>query len=150
MTKFAGDVVYQLSHSYKTRTCGDDIKSIGTYTSEAEARQAIERLKVQPGFKDLPNGFFIETIPVDTDLLPNGFITVVEPGVDDSDLPPELTRHVVRPAPDGYVIHERIKRGRSLGCEVRLTGRDDLLAEGLGYPEAREWAEKHRLETGVS
>ena len=56
---------------------GDEYKEfaklIGIYASASDARAAIERLKVQPGFVDYPQGFEFEAYEVGKDHWTEGF-----------------------------------------------------------------------------
>jgi len=47
---------------------------IGVYTSEAEARAAIERVKDQPGFVEFQEGFQIHPYELNRDHWTEGFI----------------------------------------------------------------------------
>lgn len=49
--------VYDLHHVHSEYI--DTIKGLGVYSSELEARKAIEGYKKLPGFKDYPDGFVI-------------------------------------------------------------------------------------------
>ena len=51
----------------------EDHKEIGTYSSEEKAKQAIERVKDKPGFRD-PRGYFtIDPSLLDFDYWADGF-----------------------------------------------------------------------------
>ncbi len=52
----------------------DDVKVIGIYSSEMEAKTAIDRLRKQPGFCDHPDGFSIDAYEVDMDHWSEGFV----------------------------------------------------------------------------
>jgi hypothetical protein len=65
----------------------EDLKLIGAYRSLEAAQAAIERLKIQPGFRDCPRildplvddkdqGFYIDEYELDKDHWPEGFVTV--------------------------------------------------------------------------
>jgi hypothetical protein len=47
---------------------------VGVYSSEAEARVAIERVKGQPGFAEFPQGFQIHRYELNRDHWTEGFI----------------------------------------------------------------------------
>jgi hypothetical protein len=51
-----------------------DNKIIGIYSSEANAKAAIERLKSKPGFRDWPGGFRIFDCWLDHDGWTEGFV----------------------------------------------------------------------------
>lgn len=48
-------------------------KNCGIYSSREEARSAIQRLVLQPGFKDFPNGFSISEYVLDRIYWAEGF-----------------------------------------------------------------------------
>ena len=50
------------------------VKVIGVYSSEALAKEALERAQQLPGFADEADGFTIRTIDVDHDQWPRGFV----------------------------------------------------------------------------
>ena len=52
----------------------EDVKLIGAYSSEAAAWAAIERLRMQPGFRDHPDAFTIDGYEIDKDHWKEGFI----------------------------------------------------------------------------
>ena len=70
--------VYLLWHIRDTGHGDEETKLIGVYSSEEKAQQAIERLKVQPGFRDYPDDFQIGPCTVDDTWWEEGFITVAE------------------------------------------------------------------------
>lgn len=70
------DRVYTLQHSYERGEC-DETKFIGVYSSEQEAQDAINRLKNQPGFRDMPDAFHIDMYQLNKDSWAEGFVTVV-------------------------------------------------------------------------
>jgi hypothetical protein len=53
----------------------EDEKFIGVYSTREEAESAIERLKRQPGFVDVPEGFGIYPCLVNKDIWTDGYIT---------------------------------------------------------------------------
>ena len=65
--------VYLLHHAYEDAAGCDQVKLIGAYSSEAAAKAAVDRLRSQPGFRDRPNDFQIETYELDLDHWPQGF-----------------------------------------------------------------------------
>ncbi|CAH1649102.1 hypothetical protein BOSEA31B_10308 [Hyphomicrobiales bacterium] len=71
-------VVFNLwfEREYPDRT--DTELHIGIYSSEAEARAAIERLSDQPGFRDFPAGFNIYPYTLNKDGWTSGFVSVSE------------------------------------------------------------------------
>jgi hypothetical protein len=68
--------VYVLHHVHEIEPDHEDAKLIGVYSTEDEARKAIERLKGQPGFCDSPEGFQIDRYALDQDNWTEGYITM--------------------------------------------------------------------------
>lgn len=68
--------VYVLHHVREDDEFADDAKLIGIYRTEASAKEAIERLTPQPGFRDYPKGFQVEPYELDKDHWVEGFITI--------------------------------------------------------------------------
>ncbi len=68
--------VYILWHRYEPEPEVDEEKLLGIYSSEERAREAITRLKDQPGFRDHPKGFAIERCKIDNDGWQEGFVRV--------------------------------------------------------------------------
>jgi homoserine kinase type II len=54
----------------------DDEKLIGVYESQDAAQAAVERLRVQPGFRDTPEGFQIHRYEINRDHWTEGYVTV--------------------------------------------------------------------------
>lgn len=71
--------VYLLWHEYEMEDGRDEAKFIGVYSTDEKARQAIEQLKDQPGFRDTAQGFKIEPSTVDETGWREGFVTI-QPG----------------------------------------------------------------------
>ena len=69
--------VYVLQHVVREFEDDEDVKMIGVYSSESDARQAIARLADQPGFRDHPGGFQIDPYELNKDHWTEGFVTVV-------------------------------------------------------------------------
>jgi len=69
----AGTVVYLLWFTREGLDSGEADILIGVYSSEEQAKGAIERLKSKPGFVDLPQGFEIAPYEVDHDYWEEGF-----------------------------------------------------------------------------
>lgn len=59
--------VFRLAHINKVN---QDIKGIGFYASKEEAEKAIQRAVKLPGFCDCPEGFIIQEIEIDKDIIP--------------------------------------------------------------------------------
>lgn len=51
--------LYLLWHTYENEPGAEESKLIGIYSSEERAKDAIERLRTKPGFRDYPEGFEI-------------------------------------------------------------------------------------------
>jgi hypothetical protein len=64
--------VYLLSH-VRADDEDQDMKVCGIYSSNQEARSAIRRLAVEPGFKDHQNGFYISEYEINKDHWTEGF-----------------------------------------------------------------------------
>jgi hypothetical protein len=68
--------VFILQHSYELSETGEEeTKFIGVYSSKEKAQEAINRLSLQPGFKDFPDYFFIDEYEIDQDNWCEGFTT---------------------------------------------------------------------------
>ena len=52
---------------------GDDLKILGVYSTEARARERIERARTTPGFADEPDCFMVDRRVVDRDAWTEGF-----------------------------------------------------------------------------
>ncbi len=68
--------VFLVQHVHIHNDGAETVKLIGIYTSRANAEQAIERLKQQPGFRDVPEGFVLDQYTLDEDNWTEGFVTV--------------------------------------------------------------------------
>ncbi|GAA5215961.1 hypothetical protein ACFSJ3_10265 [Corallincola platygyrae] len=77
--------VYLLEHLHVIAEGNECVKTLGIYASESEALQAVERLKIQQGFKDFPSvnpdsgeesGFYICRYELGKDHWPEGFVSV--------------------------------------------------------------------------
>ena len=70
--------VFILQHSYELAETGEEeTKFIGVYSSKEKAQEAISRLSLQPGFKDLTEYFFIDEYEIDQDNWCDGFVTEI-------------------------------------------------------------------------
>jgi homoserine kinase type II len=65
-------------HHVDDRDDDEDVKLIGIYSTEDDARAAIARLVMQPGFRDVPNGFQVNRHTVGEDNWTEGFKIVDE------------------------------------------------------------------------
>jgi len=68
--------VYLLQHVHEHSDGNEDVKVIGIYKTEGSAELAIERLKLQSGFAQCPDGFYIDGYELDKDNWQEGFVTV--------------------------------------------------------------------------
>ena len=68
------DTVYLLWFEQQRADCDDCELLIGVYSSESEARAAIERVKDQKGFSSFPEGFHIYPYELNKDNWRDGFI----------------------------------------------------------------------------
>jgi hypothetical protein len=65
--------VVLLWHIHKFNDGSESIKLIGVYSSKSQAEAALERVRTQPGFRDHPAGFEIDSYAVDEDHWTEGF-----------------------------------------------------------------------------
>jgi hypothetical protein len=79
------NTVFVLEHLRVRADGWDDVKLIGVYRSRATAMAAVERLRLQPGFReypklveplldDEPSGFYLEEYALDEDHWTEGFV----------------------------------------------------------------------------
>lgn len=73
------EVVYVVHHVHLMDD-EEDVKLIGVYATEPLAEEAVERLRVQPGFCDTPEGFSIDRYTLNQDHWTAGYITVYPDG----------------------------------------------------------------------
>ncbi len=52
-----------------------DVKLIGVYATREDAERAVERVKQAPGFRDFPDGFFIDEYEIGEDHWIDGFVS---------------------------------------------------------------------------
>ena len=69
------ETIFVVQHVHEIEKDIEDVKFIGVYSSLNNANMAVERLKAQPGFCDLPGGFHIDEYSLDKDHWSEGFIT---------------------------------------------------------------------------
>ena len=67
--------VFVVQHAHEFADGSEDIKFIGVYRSRGEAEAAVDRLRVQPGFRDHPEGFHVNEYALGQDHWPDGFIS---------------------------------------------------------------------------
>jgi hypothetical protein len=68
------DTVYLLWFEQERDDCDDCELLIGVYSTESEAKAAIERVKDQKGFASFPDGFHIYPYTLNRDGWREGFI----------------------------------------------------------------------------
>lgn len=66
--------VFLLWYVHAPDTQAEDELLIGAYSTEEEARAAIDRLKVKPGFVDSQDGFQIHPYEMNQDHWTDGFV----------------------------------------------------------------------------
>ncbi|EEF61222.1 DUF7336 domain-containing protein [Pedosphaera parvula] len=87
MNSQSTNTVFVVQHLHSLLGGNEDIKLIGIYRSAKSAQAAVERLKIQPGFRDYPRlinpdidedeqGFYIDEYTLDSDHWPLGFVTI--------------------------------------------------------------------------
>lgn len=69
--------LFSLSHYYIDEYGEEQFKDIGIYESKELAEQAIERLKIKPGFREYPDGFIINSLLLNFDYWSDGFDHIV-------------------------------------------------------------------------
>ena len=70
------NTVYVLQHEYEQWGV-DNVKFIGVYSTYQEAETAIKRLLPQPGFRNWPKGFTIDSYELNVDHWVEGFDVIV-------------------------------------------------------------------------
>jgi homoserine kinase type II len=144
-----------LWHEYETAFGDVEGKLVGVYRTEEDARRAIDRYVLLPGFRDYPDGFSVQALVPNEEWWSDGFVLIVNDdekavGSTTSLRPPGQSRpagynalaaqHRTRQAPDGYWIYEIFQGEQSLGCEVGRIGNSEPLASGIGLDAARKLA----------
>jgi hypothetical protein len=69
-------VVFIVQHVHKFDEGEENVKMIGVYSTQEQAERAVERLREQPGFRDVPTGFSIDPYIVDEDNWTEGYVTL--------------------------------------------------------------------------
>ncbi len=72
-------IVFVVQHCHDLIDGEEETKFIGVYSTYASAQAAVERLKLQPGFRDTPNDFYINEYEIDKDHWVEGYVTSVSP-----------------------------------------------------------------------
>ncbi|MFD0362806.1 hypothetical protein ACFQZZ_15285 [Nocardia sp. GCM10030253] len=65
--------LFLLEHVRPVGDDADDRKRIGIYESEADARNAVDRLRTQPGFCDYPDNFVVQSYEIDKNYWTEGY-----------------------------------------------------------------------------
>ena len=76
--------VFLVEHVHVLEDGEESVKTVGIYSSRQAAQLAVERLCLQPGFRDAPKGFTIDLYWVDQDCWQEGYVTVAGSGDADS------------------------------------------------------------------
>jgi hypothetical protein len=71
--------VYLLWHTHEEESSAEDVKLIGVYSSEERAKEALEQVRGQPGFRDYPDGFEIDENVLDITGWGGGFSKPLDP-----------------------------------------------------------------------
>lgn len=74
--------IWQLHHVLDLPDGREDIKQIGLFASEGEARAAMEKVKVEPGFREYPNDFVLEEVALGHIAFDQGFVRMRDGGGD--------------------------------------------------------------------
>jgi hypothetical protein len=67
--------VFVVQHVHEMAGDREDVKFIGVYSTRENAEAAIARLSAQPGFRDAPGGFHVDSYVVDRDHWAEGFVS---------------------------------------------------------------------------
>lgn len=70
------DAVYVVQHVHIINDDEEDVKMIGVYSTEQLAWEAVVRLRLQPGFCDVPEGFYVSRYELNQDHWTEGFVTI--------------------------------------------------------------------------
>jgi hypothetical protein len=68
-------LAFVVQHAHELEDGEDEVKMIGVYSTRENAESAVERLRLQPGFRDTPNCFFIDDYTVDQTYWTEGYVT---------------------------------------------------------------------------
>ena len=67
--------VFLLEHVAREGADDECVKTLGIYSSKDKATEAVEQYKLIAGFKDFPNGFYIDEYFLDEGQWEDGFFT---------------------------------------------------------------------------
>ena len=73
--------VFLLHHVHEFDDGHEDVKLIGVFSSREKAQLALDAVRQQPGFRDLPAGFEINIQTLDQVSWSEGYVTLL-PGQD--------------------------------------------------------------------
>jgi hypothetical protein len=119
-------VVYEVTHTHEFEDGHEDVKSIGIFSTRANAEIALDRVRDKPGFRDYPDGFDISEHEVDSDYLgwQEGYVAI-RPG---EYLPDDKSFREYLPNPDSA--------GNDIYSECSLCG---SACPTTGLPENYQW-----------
>jgi hypothetical protein len=67
--------IFVLTHVHELSPDREDLKLIGVYSTERRASAAVDRARLLPGFAQIPDGFHVQSYPLDKDHWIEGFVT---------------------------------------------------------------------------
>lgn len=67
--------VFVVQHVHQLGEDREDVKLLGVYATAVSAHAAVERLSMQPGFRDAPEGFSVDRYEVGLDHWTEGYVT---------------------------------------------------------------------------
>lgn len=68
--------VYVVQHVNEFDDGREDVKFIGVYSTAQEAQAAVERLSMEPGFREWPTGFSVDRYELNRDHWTDGFVYI--------------------------------------------------------------------------
>jgi hypothetical protein len=68
-------IVFVVQHVHTFKNKEEDVKFIGVFSSNENAKRAVARLKKLPGFSRSPKGFYIDRYELDKVHWEEGFIS---------------------------------------------------------------------------
>ncbi|MGW6424418.1 DUF7336 domain-containing protein [Nocardia sp. NPDC055053] len=69
------DEIFVVDHWYELEDGEEVIRTIGLYSSELKASDAVDRMKKLPGFRDRPDNFSVDRYTVGKDHWTGGFVS---------------------------------------------------------------------------
>jgi hypothetical protein len=69
--------VFLLHHVHEFDDGHEDVKLIGVFSSRQKAQSVLDAVREQPGFRDLPAGFEINTQTLDQPSWLEGYVTLL-------------------------------------------------------------------------